>query len=139
MTVMIVDDDPLLLKAMTLFLTRLDYVVIPVSSSKAAIQKSHDLESELDLIIADLTLDDCSGMELVWELRRKQNSLKALIVSGYPIEAWDEYDTKLFDDLPSRTVQVLLKPFPSAALLNSVTHLIASEQDLTQTAGQYEQ
>src|ERR1044072_6421975 len=137
MPVMIVDDDPLLLKTMTLYLTRLNYLVIPASSSRTAIQSFQDLQGGLDLVIADLTLEDGSGIELICELRRMQDSLKALIISGYPVEAWEEDDAKLFEELPSRMVQVLLKPFSGSVLLQSVQQLIGSEQNLTQRkAGQ---
>jgi two-component system, response regulator YesN len=132
---LILDDEPSLLKAMTLYLERSGYTVAQSMSSASALQKFQDSQREIDVFVADLTLDISSGVEVAVQLKQWHPGLSVVLMSGYPIETWDEYHATLFAQLPLDSVRVLLKPFSPKALLLALEELIGPGEYLTQAAG----
>jgi CheY-like chemotaxis protein len=134
-TVHILDDDPSLLKAITLYLVRSGYSVVPSVSSALAVQQFRDSSCEIDLFVADLTMKVSSGVEVAVQLKQCCPGLSVVLMSGYPIEAWDEHYAILFAQLPCDAVRILLKPFSPRDLLSVVEELIGPGEYLTQAAG----
>jgi CheY-like chemotaxis protein len=131
-SVLVLDDDQTLIAVMTRFLEGNAYKVSSAISTEGATQIFQDLQGEVDLLIADLTIDVSSGVEVAAQLKQRTPRLKVLVMSGYPIEAWREQDVLLFNGLPSDSVRTLLKPFSPLDLLLAVEQLIGMGEYLAQ-------
>jgi len=108
--VLVVDDEPQILRALRINLQARAYDVVTAGSGRAALQAAHD--SRPDLVVLDLGLPDLDGVEVVRSLR-SWTSMPILILSGRldsraKVEALDagadDYVTKPFnvDELLAR-------------------------------------
>jgi DNA-binding NtrC family response regulator len=81
------------------------------------------LEKELfDLIITDVIMPDCDGIELVMALRRKLPQIKVIVMSG-----GGRVRASHYLDLANKlgAARVFEKPFDTAALRATVQELLA--------------
>ncbi len=86
MTVMVVDDEPMIRKMVSSALKTSGYVVVDADSPQQAIgmMESHPA---LDLLVTDVVMPDVNGCELAERMRLKRPELKVLFMSGYEPEA----------------------------------------------------
>ncbi len=82
-TVMLVEDEPSILKMTTLMLKRLGYDVLPSNSPSAALRIPDDKLDEVDLLLTDVVMPGMSGRELADELQKRRPELKCMFMSGY--------------------------------------------------------
>jgi DNA-binding response OmpR family regulator len=76
--ILVVDDDPQVLKYLVKSLERAGYMVESTMSSKIAAELID--RQEFDLLIADLSMPELDGFDL---LRKTHISLKVLMISGF--------------------------------------------------------
>lgn len=106
-TVLVVDDEPVVLDVCSRLLAREpDLVVTQATSAEEALPL---LQSQrIDILITDKNLPQMSGIELIAEARRLQPALEAMMITGYAssesvIAAFaagaSDYILKPFDDL----------------------------------------
>ena len=83
-SILLIDDDEIVLDANRILLTTLGYIVISASGAETAKQVIEPKSPEPDLIIADYRLPgDCMGTDLVQQLRTKAGHLiPAIILTG---------------------------------------------------------
>jgi len=116
--VLLVDDEPSLLTVMEQYLRRLGYQVVACCSGQQA-WKLFQLEpSSYALVLADATLPDLSGADLLLRMLDRNSGICALISSGYPFDR---------SSLPARVrdrVGFLQKPFTPGMLADAVTRLV---------------
>lgn len=118
-SVLLVDDDAAVRFFICEMLDMDGYRVVEADSGSAGLS-AFAASGPFDLVVADASLSDLSGSDLVRELRRQQPALKALIVSGYLDEALTARGI-LGRDLP-----FLAKPFSSDDLRVKVREILAS-------------
>jgi two-component system cell cycle sensor histidine kinase/response regulator CckA len=82
-TILVVDDEPDVLKLVESILSESGYDVIAVKSADAAIQAFEKMPQCPDLLLADVVMPGMSGPMLVDHLLAKQPHLKVLFMSGY--------------------------------------------------------
>lgn len=89
LSVLLVEDEPLLLGSITMLLEEQGYEVLSASNAQQA--KAVAAESAgkrtLSLLIADIVLPDSNGVELSRELLKRNPGMKVLFMSGYSPEA----------------------------------------------------
>jgi DNA-binding NtrC family response regulator len=120
--ILIVDDEPSLLKMMSLYLTRLGYQVETAPSAEqglAAIQASPDGFSVavLDATMAGTNLEDLATQMLMLTPR-----LCIIAASGYPVDM-----STLQTAAPGR-VTFLHKPFSPEMLASTLRRMIGTEE-----------
>jgi DNA-binding NtrC family response regulator len=84
--ILLVDDEPPLLKLMQTYLARLGYSVEACpdgASAKAAFASN---PGGFDLVVADVTLPDISGQDMAVEMAANAGDLRVLLCSGYPVQ-----------------------------------------------------
>lgn len=133
--VLILDDDERLLKLVADYLRRMGYSVLTFNSSVSALQQFPGLDVETNLVIADLTMPISSGVEVAVQFKTYRPALKVILMSGYPVVAWDAHDTSLLAELPSDSVQILIKPFSPPTLLAMVNELIGPGECIAEITG----
>lgn len=85
-TVLIVDDEPAVLKVCQRMLERLGYEVLAASSGPQAIELTRQHGERIALAILDMVMPDLSGPKTFEALRALSPRLKVLLASGYSLE-----------------------------------------------------
>ncbi len=82
-TILVAEDEPMILKMTTTMLERLGYAVLAASIPSQAIRMSKESETKIDLVITDVIMPEMNGRELVERLLANQPGVKYLYMSGY--------------------------------------------------------
>jgi two-component system, cell cycle sensor histidine kinase and response regulator CckA len=114
-TILMIDDEDLLLTMGETVLTSYGYKVLTANNGKTAIDIFSQKSAEIDLVITDLVMPQMSGRELVEHLRKISPQVKVICASG-------------FVRPPSLTEEenYLQKPFASHDLLRKVKEVLAN-------------
>jgi len=113
-TILIVDDEDMLLTMGETILSAYGYRVLTANSGQKALEVVAR-EPKLDLVITDLVMPSMSGRELVEQLAQKLPDVPILCTSGYVWQGTQDQDSAY-----------LQKPFTSQDLLLKVKHLLNS-------------
>ena len=116
-TVLIVDDEPLMLRAIRHILERLEYNVLVANSGVEALAIVRDYPSPLHLLISDVTMPDMNGFELAQKLTNLLPSLKVIFTTGYLVEGMD---------ISPQKAQFIQKPFSEQELETKVRESLNS-------------
>ncbi|MFH2093349.1 MAG: ATP-binding protein [Pseudomonadota bacterium] len=82
-TILLVEDEPAILRMTTMMLTRLGYIVIAAATPGEAILLAHEHRGGIDLLMTDVVMPEMNGRELSGNLRSHYPDLKRLFMSGY--------------------------------------------------------
>ena len=115
-SVLIVDDDPAILKLLSSVLGAAGYEVAEASDGRQAMKLFRERPS--DLMITDLIMPDQEGVETITKLRRDYPRLKIIAISG----AIGGRYLRVAELLGADTV--LQKPFTPQVLLDTVRKLL---------------
>jgi len=114
-TVLVVDDEELLLTMMQTVLSEFGYQVITANNGQNAIDILSRNGIKVDLVITDLVMPGISGRELIEKLKGMIPGLKFLCCSGY-IRPGSNKEGEIY----------LQKPFTTQELLKKVKQALAS-------------
>ena len=120
--VLIVDDEPALLKMMAVFLGRQGFIVTDVGTTEEAWSTVEAARGEFDVAVLDGTMAGIGVEELALRMLSANPKLRVLAASGYPVDM-----TSLEAAAPGR-VAFLQKPFGPAALAGAVRRLVGAEE-----------
>ena len=110
--ILVVDDDPHFLRVLARILSGENFLV---TSAPGACDASELLKSaQFDLVISDLRMPECDGLNFLESLRRSGNSVPVIILTAY-----GEVDTYL-EAMNAGATEYLNKPIQSDELLKSV-------------------
>jgi CheY-like chemotaxis protein len=121
--ILIVDDEPPLLRIMTLFLGRLGYSVTPVDSTIKAWELAEADPGAFAAAVLDGSMAGMSMEDLALRLLHANPALRVLACSGYPVDM-----TNLTAAAPDR-VAFLLKPFTPDMLATAMRRLLAAQEE----------
>jgi len=93
-TILLVDDEPNIVKMATRMLERLGYKVIASTSSKEALNIFRSTPAEIDLVLTDQTMPELTGTELAIELLLIRPDLPIILSTGYSTQI-NEQSAKL--------------------------------------------
>jgi two-component system, cell cycle sensor histidine kinase and response regulator CckA len=121
--ILIADDDPPLLRMMSLYLGRLGYAITTADTTERAWALVEAEPAAFSVAVLDGSMAGMSMQELASRMLSANSSLCILAASGYPVDM-----TALSDEAPGR-VAFLLKPFTPSALATAVGRLLAEEEE----------
>lgn len=81
--ILVVEDEPSILKLIEKLLKRYGYDVMIASTPAKALEKARAVDGEIDLLITDVIMPEMNGRELVEQLKAILPNLKYLYMSGY--------------------------------------------------------
>ena len=81
---LIVDDEPALLKLLQRYLERLGYRIDVAANAEEALRRFCTSPSDYVCVLTDLHLPGMGGEELLEQMREIRPDLPALVSSGYP-------------------------------------------------------
>jgi DNA-binding NtrC family response regulator len=83
-TILVVDDDAVILSFISGFLVERHYNVLTAKDGAEGLQKSKDFKGEIHLLLSDFQMGEMTGMELATEITALRPKIKVLLMSGYP-------------------------------------------------------
>lgn len=113
--ILLIDDDPLVLRTFDKVLTSNGYEVIPTSSYDEALKAIE--QKEFDLVLSDIRMPGKNGVETVFEIQSKliqagKKDLPIIFITGY---------TEYGDELKANFIgEVLPKPVDNDKLLLTI-------------------
>jgi CheY-like chemotaxis protein len=111
-TILVADDDPVILHVTSAILNRLGYQVLTAVDGAAALKVFEETGQPIHLLISDVVMPGMNGPQLVRAARSLSPSLATLLISGTPNTA------------SAAGMPVLLKPFTVDALTSRVEELL---------------
>jgi signal transduction histidine kinase len=114
-TVLVVDDETILLTMMETILTEFGYKVLTAGSGQKALAILARDDTNVNLVVTDLVMPSMSGRELVEHIRQLKPATKILCTSGYVMPPDKRADAAF-----------LRKPFTSMEFLTKVRQVIMS-------------
>lgn len=81
-TILVVDDEPYVLDAISSLLTELGYKVVAASGAKKAEEKFR--EERIDLVLTDIKMPDVSGIELLEYIHNLDPELPVILMTAFP-------------------------------------------------------
>lgn len=113
-TILVVEDEPGILEASRLILTRLGYEVLVAASPAEALRRAEGHTGLIDLLITDVVLPGMNGRELAERLRQSRPGLRCLYMSGFTADAIADRGVLY------KGVDFIQKPFSMRALATRV-------------------
>jgi len=124
MNILILEDSTPIRTLTRLSLKNTGHTILEAASAEEAFRRFDETDGQIDLLIADVTLPDRSGIDVAAELQSLLPNLRVVVTSGYPMGCWASEDAERFAELPSGSVITLQKPYPPSTLLNTVLRLL---------------
>ena len=118
-TVLVLDDDPSVLKFLYLLLTAEGYHVLEATSADSALAWRNRAE-QIDVVVADVTLAVGSGISAAAQLRASFPKLRVILTSGLPRDNWTSERELELESLPPECATILQKPVTASALITAV-------------------
>ena len=84
-TILVVEDDAAVLGAISRMLERASYHVLGARDALEALMIHGQRREEVALVLTDMVMPDMSGWDLIGALREQAPDVKAIIMSGYPL------------------------------------------------------
>jgi len=127
--ILVVDDDPLVLRFVTKTLERAGYRVHAVTTAAEALA-SYDAQQvePIRLVVSDLMMPQIGGLDLAQRLLQRDSNVRLLFMSGHAVA---EAEARSATSLAFATIQ---KPFPSERLLSAVRSAIDRGEPVRSTA-----
>lgn len=121
--ILLVDDEPALLKMMSLYLQRRGHAVTTASTTEEASRLIEAEPQSYAAAVLDATMAGLSMEDLALKILQANSSVRVLAASGYPVDV-----SRLEAAAPGR-VAFLHKPFTPEMLAESVRRMLAAQEE----------
>ncbi|MEZ6031573.1 MAG: PAS domain S-box protein [Planctomycetaceae bacterium] len=120
-TVMIVEDEPAVLKLLRAILESNGYTVVSANDGPSALATAAAFPGTIDLLLTDVVMPEMSGREMAQSFRERWPKLKVLYTSGYTADTVVRYGVETAADA------FIQKPFTPAGLAGKVRQTLDSQ------------
>lgn len=117
-TILLVEDEPAILKMTQIMLKQRGYHVISASGPTEAIELAKECGSAVSLVITDVVMPEMNGRELVRRLQNECPTMKCLFMSGYTANVIAHHGVL------DHGVNFIQKPFLIKDLLAKISEII---------------
>ena len=131
-TILVVDDEQHILRALTRLLESIGYDVLTASSGRAAVELVRRRGLGISLVILDMVMPDMSGGQTYDLLHKVVPDIKVLLSSGYSIEAQAQ------EILARGCKGFIQKPYDVATLSSVLHRSLANVESRSQTGVNFE-
>lgn len=119
-TILLVEDEPVLLEVSRTMLESLGYVVLTAAMPDEAIQRAEEHSGKIYLLMTDMVMPGMNGKELAERLQSTRPTLRRLFMSGYTSEA------VVSQGALDEGVHYLQKPFSIQGLASKVREVLGN-------------
>jgi CheY-like chemotaxis protein len=120
-TILLVDDEDIIIDVGTELLTQMGYKVLAAKSGKASIKIYEANQDKIDMVILDMIMPEMDGGETYDEMRKINPDIKVLLSSGYSIEG---QATEILERGCSGFIQ---KPFNIRKVAKKIREILSNE------------
>jgi len=120
-TILLVEDEPSILKLTTRVLTRQGYAVLAANTPGEAVRLASEHASAIHLLMTDVVMPEMNGRDLAKNLQSRYPGLKLLFMSGYTA------NIIVHQGVLDQGVQFIQKPFSIDDLAAKVREVLDSE------------
>ncbi|MBN1932439.1 MAG: response regulator [Desulfobacterales bacterium] len=120
-TILLVDDEAMILDVSAQMLRRFGYSVIEVCSGKEAIEVYKENNAKIDMVILDIVMPDIGAAETYDKLKEIDPNVKVLLSSGYSIEG------KASEIMKRGCKGFIQKPFNMEQLSKKISEILEKE------------
>jgi len=120
-TILLVEDEPAILKMTKVMLERMGYAVIATKAPGEAIRLAQEHQGQIDLLITDVVMPEMNGRDLARNLMSIYPDIKHLFISGYTANIIAHRG--MLDD----SVNLIQKPFPMKELAAKIREVLDRE------------
>jgi two-component system, cell cycle sensor histidine kinase and response regulator CckA len=113
-TILVVDDEEIVLSLTTTVLRRVEFQVLRAASARQALIICREHPEEIHLALLDVVMPGMNGPELAERLRKEFPGIRVLFMSGY------DDDELVRRGLTTRLSDFIAKPFVPSTLVNAV-------------------
>ncbi len=117
-TILVVEDEPAVLRFAERVLIRLGYSVLTANSAAEAFEVSERHPAQIDLLLSDVVLPKMGGRQVSEELSQRRESMRTLFMSGYT------RDAIVRDGRLEPGITLLQKPFTPEELAHKVRSVL---------------
>jgi two-component system, cell cycle sensor histidine kinase and response regulator CckA len=121
--ILIVDDEPPLLKMMSMYLTRLGHSVVTADTTQKALAVAEAAQPEFSAAVLDASMSGLSMQDLALRILAANHSLRVIATSGYPV------DMAAIEAAAPGRVMFLPKPFSPEMLASAIRRMLAPEEE----------
>jgi CheY-like chemotaxis protein len=118
-TILLVEDEPAILKMTTRMLESLGYTVVTASTPGKAIRLAGEHPGRINLLMTDVIMPEMNGRDLAKQLLNHYPKLRRLFMSGYPA------DVIAHHGVLDPGVHFIQKPFSQADLAAKLQETLA--------------
>lgn len=112
-TILVIEDEPLLLEYVVDLLREFDYRVLPASNTEEALHYLKDSVYQIDLMFSDIRIPGgMNGLALAREAQNWRPGLKVVLTTGFAIE--------LLGDPAQQAFDILHKPYMPDDLIATI-------------------
>jgi CheY-like chemotaxis protein len=119
--ILVVDDDPIVLRVVSRLLTDNGYRVLTAPDGQAALELLQGPPPLPDLLLTDVRMPHMGGAELGRRVDTTRPEIPVLYMTGFTVEV----EWELPEDI--RSTRLILKPFQGAALLALVARWLSRQ------------
>ena len=120
-TVLVVEDEPAILKIIRTTLQRLGYAVLEAGSAKDALALADQYKGPLHLLLTDIVMPEMNGRDLYERITVSHSGIRAIFMSGYSEDVFPRSDNG------KRDVSFLQKPFSMQQLSAKVREVLDTD------------
>ena len=120
-TILVVEDEELVRRAVRRILERYGYHVLDAGGCQQAVQLAQEHKGHIDAVLTDLVMPGTSGRELVALLAPLQPHMRVVYMSGY-----HQNTEPLLETDAEATAAYVQKPFSAAVLLGTLRQVLCS-------------
>ena len=113
--VLVVDDEPVIVKRLSTLLTKLGYTVTACTDSERALEILK--QKSFSLIITDLKMRKVDGIQILREARLKDKGIKVIIMTGFG------HAESLSKVISRGLTELIHKPFKIEELRNIISNI----------------
>ncbi|MGA3015752.1 MAG: response regulator [Bryobacteraceae bacterium] len=121
--ILVVDDEPPLLRMLSLYLGRLGYSVTAAESTDAAWRLVEAEPAAFTVAVLDGSMSGMSMDDLALRMLRANQELRVLAASGYPV------DMRALSEAAPGRVDFLQKPFTPEMLAAALRGLLGAQEE----------
>ena len=119
-TVLIVDDEEVVLDVEGLMLKKMGFNILKANSSEKACQLYRNKKDNIDLVVLDMIMPGDNGAVIYKKLKRINSDIRVLISSGF----WKDINVReILNDGPNSFIQ---KPFKFAEFNKKVDSILST-------------
>jgi len=125
-TILLLDDDSNTLLVLHALLDRTDARVIECANEPCAVRQCEELLKGIDLLVADVVLQDSNGPAVVRKVKPLQPLMRLLYISGFSLTELQRRGLLSSDEMVPGSIEFLQKPFSPQQFLENVQRLLVN-------------